>query len=158
VASSSTADTALWSNCYDRCSRGCELLRISLPRNRVKKARTPKAVLYASYLLTPRSSPLMVFRVHETIDVVRTLPQTGQVALVRVSLDVMANPEAGQKVARAFLLGERKARPPRYFIGQLRMRRAHEVDLGSHLWEAEVLIVETDAYLAAFRTRPQEHV
>jgi len=37
------------------------------------------------------------------------------------------------------------------------MRLAHEVDLGSHLWEAEVLIVETDAYLAAFRTRPQEH-
>jgi hypothetical protein len=38
------------------------------------------------------------------------------------------------------------------------MRRAYEVDLGSHLWEAEVLIVEPDAYLAALRTRPQEHV
>ena len=94
---------------------------------------------------------------HETIDVVRALPKTGQVALVRVSIDVMADPEAGQKVARAFLLGERKARPPRHFVGQPRMRLAHEVDLGSHLWEAEVLIVETDAYLAAFRTRPQEH-
>jgi hypothetical protein len=38
------------------------------------------------------------------------------------------------------------------------MQRAHEVDLGLHLWEAEMLIVETDAYLAAFQTRPQEHV
>jgi len=38
------------------------------------------------------------------------------------------------------------------------MRRTHEVDLGSHLGEAEVLIVETDTYLAAFRTRPQDNV
>ena len=29
---------------------------------------------------------------------------------------------------------------------------AHKGDLGSHLYEAEVLIVEADAYLAAFRT------
>jgi hypothetical protein len=88
-----------------------ELRRITLPRTPLNKARTQKAVLYASYLLTPRSGPLMVCRVHETIDVVRTLPQTGQVASVRVSIDVMADPEAGQKVARAFLPGEREARP-----------------------------------------------
>jgi len=38
------------------------------------------------------------------------------------------------------------------------MRRAHKVDLSSHLWEAEMRIIETDANLAAFRTRPQEYV
>jgi hypothetical protein len=35
------------------------------------------------------------------------------------------------------------------------MRFPHEVDLVLHLFEAEVLVVEADAVLAAFGTRPR---
>ena len=69
--------------------------------------------------------------------------------LGQVPIDGVTYLKTSKKGTGAFLC-EHQACPQKHLVGQVRIRLAHEVDLGAHLREAEVLIVETDRYLSAF--------
>ena len=95
----------------------------------------------------------MTLRMQQPIDQAHRAPQPAQVAVFPTPIDGVPYPKPCREVTRA-LLDEHEVAPRRHLVGQVRVRLTHEVELGAHLLEAEMRVVEADAYRATLGSGP----